>query len=275
MIDLPYNYTLIEGFFLRGIVMGKVYLVGAGPGDPDLLTVKAYKLLQRADVILYDRLVNPEILFIAKPTCELIYVGKEDGKHILEQDKINFLLYEYARSNDIVVRLKGGDPFVFGRGGEEAQFLAERNIPFEIVPGITSAISVPAYAGVPVTHRGVASSFVVVTGHGHKGKFPDINWKALAGIDTIIFLMGVSNRQIIAKNLIEAGRNPSEPVMFVERGTTKEQKTVVSTLKKVAEGKVTVYSPAIFLVGEVVKLRDKTKWFEDMQIDKLIEHHIS
>jgi len=243
--------------------MGKVYLVGAGPGDPDLLTVKAYRLLQKADVILYDRLVNPEILFLAKPSCELIYVGKEDGKHILEQDKINFLLYDYARTNDIVVRLKGGDPFVFGRGGEEAKFLSEKNIPFEIVPGITSAISVPAYAGVPVTHRGVASSFAVVTGHGHKGTFPDINWEALVGIDTLIFLMGVANREKIAQNLIKAGRNPDEPVIFIEKGTTKEQKSVVSTLKDVAEGKTAVYSPAIFLIGEVVKLRKDINWFEN------------
>ena len=242
--------------------MGKVYLVGAGPGDPELLTVKAYKILQKADVILYDRLINPEILFLAKPTCELIYVGKEDGKHILEQEKINFLLYDYAKNNDIVVRLKGGDPFVFGRGGEEAHFLAEKGIPFEVIPGITSAISVPAYAGVPVTHRGIASSFAVITGHGHKGQFPDINWEALAGIDTLVFLMGVANRQKIAENLIKAGRNPDEPVIFIEKGTTKEQKSIVSTLKEVAEGKTTVYSPAIFLIGNVVKLRDKTSWFE-------------
>lgn len=244
--------------------MGKVYLIGAGPGDPELLTVKAYKLLQSADIILYDRLVNSEILFLAKPTCELIYVGKEDGKHIIEQEKINFLLYDYAKSKDIVIRLKGGDPFVFGRGGEEAEFLAKRGIPFEIVPGITSAISVPAYAGVPVTHRGIASSFAVITGHGHKGKFPDIDWKSLVGIDTLIFLMGVANRDKIAKNLIKAGREPNEPVIFIEKGTTKEQKSIVSTLKKVAEGKIKVYSPAIFLIGKVVNLRKNINWFENL-----------
>ncbi len=244
--------------------MGKVYLVGAGPGDPELLTVKAYNLLRKADVILYDRLVNPEILFLAKPTCELIYVGKEDGKHILEQDKINFLLYDYALNNDIVVRLKGGDPFVFGRGGEEATFLSEKGIPFEVVPGITSAISVPAYAGVPVTHRGISSSFAVITGHGHKGQFPDINWEALVGIDTLVFLMGVANRQKIAQNLIKAGRDPEEPVIFIEKGTTKEQKSIVSTLKEVAEGKTTVYSPAIFLVGNVVNLRKNINWYENL-----------
>ena len=244
--------------------MGKVYIVGAGPGDPELLTIKALKVIRKADVILYDRLINPEILFHAKPGCELVYVGKEDGKHILEQEKINFLLYEFAKNNDTVVRLKGGDPFVFGRGGEEAIFLKEKGIPFEIVPGITSAISVPLYAGVPVTQRGVASSFAVVTGHGSKGQFPDINWDALAGIDTVIFLMGVSNRQKIAQNLIKAGKNPDTPVIFIEKGTTNEQKEIESTLKEVAEGKVKVHPPAIFLVGEVVRLRKKINWFEDV-----------
>ncbi|WP_457625278.1 uroporphyrinogen-III C-methyltransferase [Persephonella sp.] len=243
--------------------MGKVYIVGAGPGDPELLTLKALKVIKKADVILYDRLINPEILLHAKPGCELVYVGKEDGKHILEQDKINFLLYEFARNNDVVVRLKGGDPFVFGRGGEEALFLKEKGIPFEIVPGVTSAISVPMYAGVPVTHRGVASSFVIVTGHGSKGQFPDINWKSLAGIDTVIFLMGIANRQKIAENLIKAGRSPETPVIFIEKGTTKEQKEIQSTLGEVAQGKIKVHPPAIFLVGEVVRLREKINWFEE------------
>ncbi|WP_457621198.1 uroporphyrinogen-III C-methyltransferase [Persephonella sp.] len=242
---------------------GKVYIVGAGPGDPELLTVKAYKLIQKADVILYDRLINPEILLMAKPECELVYVGKEDGKHIMEQDKINFLLQDFVKKYKIVLRLKGGDPFVFGRGGEEALFLEEQGIEYEIVPGITSAIAVPAYAGVPVTHRGISSSFAVITGHGHKGQFPDINWKSLAGIGTLIFLMGVSNREKIAQNLIEAGRDPKEPVIFIEKGTTKEQKSIESTLKDVAEGKVTVYPPAIFLIGDVVSLRKKIHWFEN------------
>ncbi|MBK3332030.1 uroporphyrinogen-III C-methyltransferase [Persephonella atlantica] len=243
--------------------MGKVYIVGAGPGDPELLTLKAFRLIKEADVILYDRLINSEILFHAKPGCELVYVGKEDGKHILEQDKINFLLYEFAQKYETVVRLKGGDPFVFGRGGEEAIFLKEKGIPFEVVPGITSAISVPLYAGVPVTHRGVASSFAIVTGHGSKGQFPDINWDALAGIDTVIFLMGVSNRQKIAQNMIDAGKSPDTPVIFIEKGTTKEQKEVQSTLKEVAQGRVNVHPPAIFLIGEVVSLRDKIHWFEE------------
>lgn len=242
--------------------MGKVYIVGAGPGDPELLTLKALKVIQRADVILYDRLINPEILFNAKPGCELVYVGKEDGKHILEQEKINYLLYDFAKRYKNVVRLKGGDPFVFGRGGEEAIFLKEMGIEYEIVPGITSAIAVPMYAGVPVTYRGVASSFAVITGHGSKGQFPDINWEALAGIDTLVFLMGVSNRQKIAENLIKAGKSPDTPVIFVEKGTTREQKEVEATLGEVAENQVKVYPPAVFLIGEVVKLRNKIHWFD-------------
>jgi len=243
--------------------MGKVYIVGAGPGDPELLTLKALKVIKKADVILYDRLINPEILLYAKPECELIYVGKEDGKHILEQDKINFLLYEFAKNNNTVVRLKGGDPFVFGRGGEEALFLKEKGIPYEIIPGITSAISVPLYAGVPITHRGVSSSFVVITGHGSKGQFPNIDWNAISKIDTIIFLMGVSNREKIAKNLINAGKSPETPIIFIEKGTTKEQKEIEATLGEVAEGKVKVYPPAIFLIGDVVNLRNKISWFEE------------
>ncbi|RUM61082.1 MAG: uroporphyrinogen-III C-methyltransferase [Persephonella sp.] len=243
--------------------MGKVYIVGAGPGDPELLTLKALKVIKKADVILYDRLINPEILLYAKPECELIYVGKEDGKHILEQDKINFLLYEFAKNNDIVVRLKGGDPFVFGRGGEEAIFLKEKGIPYEIIPGITSAISVPLYGGVPITHRGISSSFVVITGHGSKGQFPNIDWNAISKIDTIIFLMGVSNREKIAKNLINVGKSPETPIIFIEKGTTKEQKEIEATLGEVAEGKIKVYPPAIFLIGDVVKLRNKISWFEE------------
>lgn len=145
--------------------MGKVYLVGAGPGDIELLTLKAYRLISSADVILYDRLVNPEVLLLTRPDCELVYVGKEDGKHTIEQEKINELLLQYAHTREIVVRLKGGDPFVFGRGGEEALFLAQHGIDFEIVPGISSAIAVPAYAGIPLTFRGISSSFAVITGH--------------------------------------------------------------------------------------------------------------
>ena len=245
--------------------MGKVYIVGAGPGDPELLTIKALKVLKKADVVLYDRLVNKDILDNVKPDCKLVYVGKADGKHILEQDKINSLLYQFANEFEVVVRLKGGDPFVFGRGGEEAIFLKEHGIQYEVIPGITSAIAVPIYAGVPITQRGLASSFVVLTGHGSKGVLPNIDWTALKGIDTIIFLMGVSNRVKIAQNLIKAGKSPKTPVIFIEKGTTKYQREVEATLKDVADGLIDVSPPAIFLIGEVVKIREKVKWLDNIQ----------
>lgn len=198
--------------------MGKVYLVGAGPGDIELLTLKAYRLISSADVILYDRLVNPEVLLLTRPDCELVYVGKEDRKHTIGQEKINELLLQYAHTREIVVRLKGGDPFVFGRGGEEALFLAQHGIDFEIVPGISSAIAVPAYAGIPLTFRGISSSFAVITGHEDpKKKNSSIDWESLKGINTLVFLMAVSNRQEIARRLIEVGREPDEPTAFVER----------------------------------------------------------
>jgi uroporphyrin-III C-methyltransferase len=243
-------------------MIGKVYIVGAGPGDPDLLTIKAVKAIKKADVILYDRLINPEILSYAKKNCEMIYVGKADGKHTMEQDKINALLYFYSKKYPNVVRLKGGDPFVFGRGGEEAIYLAERDVPFEIIPGITSSISAPAYSGIPVTHRGVAASFAVITGHEAPNKKKSVDWESLKGIDTLIFLMGVTNRQEIAKKLIEIGRNPEEPVAFIEKGTTEEHKVIESTLKEVAKNPPEVTPPAVFVIGEVVKLRNKIKWFE-------------
>ncbi len=237
--------------------MGKVYLVGAGPGDIELLTLKAYRLIRSADVILYDRLVNPEVLLLARPDCELMYVGKEDGKHTIEQEKINELLLQYAHTREIVVRLKGGDPFVFGRGGEEALFLAQHGIDFEIVPGISSAIAVPAYAGIPLTFRGISSSFAVITGHEDpKKKNSSIDWESLKGINTLVFLMAVSNRQEIARRLIEVGREPDEPTAFVERGTTSEQRVVVTNLGELSENPPEVKPPAVMVVGKVVGLRD-------------------
>lgn len=235
--------------------MGKVYLVGAGPGDVELLTLKALRLIKSADVILYDRLVNPEILLFAKPDCELVYVGKEDGKHTLEQERINTLLLEYATKREVVVRLKGGDPFVFGRGGEEALFLATHGIEFEVVPGVSSAIAVPAYAGIPLTFRGLSSSFAVITGHEDpKKKSSSINWESLKGIDTLVFLMAVSNRQAIAKKLIEVGREPKEPVAFIESGTTPDQKLQITTLEGVAYNPPDIKPPAVMIVGHVVGL---------------------
>ena len=244
--------------------MGKVYLVGAGPGDPELLTLKAVKVISEADVILYDRLVSEEVLNYAKPDCKLVYVGKEDGKHTLPQEEINKLLVYYAGVYEKVIRLKGGDPFVFGRGGEEALYLKEHGVPYEIVPGVSSIYAVPAYAGIPLTFRGVASSFAVVTGHECTGKEKRIDWRSFKGIDTLVVLMGVRNRQRIARELLEAGRSPEEPVAFVERGTTSEQRVVLSTLKEVASSPPEVKPPAVMVVGEVVRL--------SMDIGELLEN---
>ena len=238
-----------------------VYLVGAGAGDFGLLTLKAAEILKSADVVIYDRLADDEILNLC-PNAKKIYVGKSAGAHTLKQDEINQLLVDEARKNKIVVRLKGGDPFVFGRGGEEAIFLRENDLPFEIVPGVTSAIAVPAYAGIPVTHRGIAASFAVVTGHEDPTKeISSINWKNLAtAVDTLIFLMGVANISKIVAKLIEHGRNPETPAAFIRWGTKSTQKVFVTTLKDAPNAKI--QPPAIFLVGEVVNLREQLKWFD-------------
>ncbi len=230
--------------------MGKVYLVGGGPGDPELLTLKAYKLLQTADVILYDALVNADILNLSKPDCLKIYVGKREGRHALPQEEINHLLYKFASVYDKIVRLKGGDPFVFGRGGEELAFLTERGVEVEVVPGISSALAAPASAFIPITHREVASSFVVITGHSNR----QINWADFAKVDTIVVLMGVKNRQKIAQELIGAGRDPSEPVAFIERATTPEQREVFTTLRELSQNPPDVNTPAVMVIGNVVKL---------------------
>ncbi len=241
--------------------MGKVYIVGAGPGDPELLTLKALKVLRLADVVLYDRLVNEEILDFVNERAKLVYVGKEDGKHTIPQEEINRLLVYYAQLYENVVRLKGGDPFIFGRGGEEAEFLSKFGISFEIVPGVSSFYAVPEYFGIPLTHREISSSFAVVTGHEAAGKQKKIDWKAFKDIETLVILMGVKNRQKIAKELIKAGRKEEEPVAFIEKGTTKEQRIVISTLKEVAENPPEVKPPAVFVVGEVVKLHNILKDF--------------
>ena len=243
------------------MIMGKVYIAGAGPGDPELLTCKARRILNAADVVLYDRLVSSEILQCANPKALLIYVGKECGGHSLPQEKINELLIYYAEKYEIIVRLKGGDPFLFGRGGEEAMALAERGLPFEIIPGVTSALAVPAYAGIPVTHRGLTSHCTIITGHlSHKSP-ESIPWEKLNHKGTLIFLMGVKFRQKIAQKLIEGGRPPSEPVAFIHRGTTSQQKLVLSTLEKVAQAPPDVKPPAIFIIGSVVELSNQLQWF--------------
>ena len=245
---------------------GTVFLVGAGPGDPRLLTVGAMECMKRAEVVVYDHLADESILSYAPADAELIYVGKQSCKHTMRQEDINVLLADKAAEGKTVVRLKGGDPFVFGRGGEEALLLLERGIPFEILPGVTSAVSVPAYAGIPVTHRGVAVSFAVVTGHEDPTKaHSNIRWEHLAtGVDTLVFLMGVANIPVITKKLIEHGRPADTPAAFIRWGTHPEQETYVTTVGEAAETVVRagIRPPAIFIVGDVVKLRDKLRWVD-------------
>ena len=243
--------------------MGKVYLTGAGPGDMELLTLKALRVIKEADVIIYDRLANPEILEEAKDGCEFVYVGKEDGRHIMPQDDINETIYQNALKYENVVRLKGGDPFVFGRGGEEGAYLHERGVKFEIIPGITSSVSVPAYAGIPVTHRGVAVSFRVVTGHESPNKKESqIPWENYKTDDTIVFLMGLHNLPKISKKLMEVGKSADYPCAVISRGTTKDQQVVVGTLENIVEKCKDLPTPALIVVGKVVELREQLKWFE-------------
>jgi len=244
--------------------MGKVYLTGAGPGDIELLTVKALRLVREADVVIYDRLANPDILKEAKDGCEFVYVGKEDSHHTLPQEEINEVIYQNALKYESVVRLKGGDPFVFGRGGEEGIYLKDRGIKFEFIPGITSAIAVPEYAGIPVTHRGITVSFRVVTGHESKDKnHSQIPWENYKTDDTIIFLMGLHRLKTITKKLIGIGKSPDYPVAVISRGTTKDEKTVVGTLDTIADLAKGLPTPALIIVGEVVKLREQLNWFEE------------
>ena len=243
--------------------MGKVYLTGAGPGDIDLLTVKALRAVEQADVVIYDRLANPDILLQTKEGCEFIYVGKEDSHHTLPQEEINEVIYQSALKYKNVVRLKGGDPLVFGRGGEEAIYLRERGIEFEFIPGITSAIAVPEYAGIPVTHRGITVSFRVVTGHESKNKdHSQIPWENYRSDDTIIFLMGLHRLKYICSKLIDIGKPGDYPVAVISRGTTPEEKTVVGTLETIYEKAKDLPTPALIVVGEVVRLREQLSWFE-------------
>jgi len=244
---------------------GKVYIIGAGPGDPGLMTVKGVKCLQEADVVIYDHLINPGILNLAPANVRLVYAGKEGGKHTLSQDEINARLVAEARQGHVVARLKGGDPFIFGRGGEEAEELIRAGIPFEIVPGVTSAISVPAYAGIPLTHRRYTATLAFVTGHEDPLKEQsEIDWKALAGIGTLVFLMGVRNLSRIAASLIAQGKKPETPTALIRWGTTADQETLVGTLENIADlAEAAGFAPpAILVVGEVVGLREELNWFE-------------
>lgn len=246
--------------------MSKVYLVGSGPGDPGLFTIKGLELVRNAEVLVYDRLAHPSIVAEAKPDAEKIYVGKASSNHTMKQEDINALLVEKGRECKMVVRLKGGDPFVFGRGGEEAEALLEAGIPFEVVPGITSAIAVPAYAGIPVTHRGLCCTLGIITGHEDPTKTKSsIKWdKISTGIDTLVFLMGVENLPNIVSELVANGRDTSTPVALVRWGTREEQETLVGTLEDIVEKVQSTgfKSPAVTVIGDVVNLRDKLRWFD-------------
>ncbi len=245
---------------------GKVYLVGAGPGDPGLLTIKARDLLELADCVVYDALVNPEILRFARPNAELIGVGKRCGQLSWSQREINSLLVEKAHKHSVVVRLKGGDPFVFGRGGEEALALADAQIDWEIVPGVTAGSAVAAYAGIPVTHRGLSSSVTFVTGHEDLAKTESaLRWQHLAkGVDTLVLFMGLSKLGEIAEQLVANGRAETTPVAVIGSGTLAKQQTVVGTLETIAEltKREPIKAPALIVIGEVVRLREQLQWFE-------------
>lgn len=245
---------------------GYVYLVGAGPGDPKLITIKGSECIAKAEVLVYDRLASRRLLTLARPECELIYVGKSPDRHTLRQEEINQLLVDKGLEGKIVTRLKGGDPFVFGRGGEEAEALLDAGIQFEVVPGITSAIAVPAYAGIPVTHRDLTTSFAVITGHEDPTKNETtIHWDHLAqSHGTLVFLMGMQNLPMISQKLMENGKKPTTPVGIIQWGTRPEQRTLVGQLDTIAtEVKEQGFTnPSIIIVGDVVTLREKLQWFE-------------
>jgi len=246
---------------------GKVYLVGAGPGDPGLITVKGLECISMADVIIYDYLASPFLLKHASNNAEVIYVGKKGGDHTLSQEKINTLIVEKAKAGAMVTRLKGGDPFIFGRGGEEIQVLIENKIEFEIVPGVTSAIAAPAYAGIPLTHRKFTSTLAFITGHEDPDKTEsNIDWASISkGIGTLVFLMGIKNLPNITQKLIKNGRPPKTPVAIVRWGTTSRQVTVTGTLDTIVHqaDEAGMKAPAIIIVGDVVSLRQTMKWFEN------------
>jgi uroporphyrinogen III methyltransferase/synthase len=245
---------------------GKVYLVGAGPGDIGLLTVKGMKCLQKAEVVVYDFHLNAQVLNYISDDAEFIYAGKRGGHHAMTQDEINKVLVEKAGEGKIVCRLKGGDPFVFGRGGEEAEVLVKKGIEFEVVPGVSSAIAAPAYAGIPLTHRLYSSSFAVIPGYEDATKEESaIDWAKLAtGVGTLVVLMAVKNLDVLVEKLIRNGRSPETPVAVVRWGTRPDQKTIVSTLREIVsevKGKE-IKPPAVVIIGDVVRLRDTLKWYE-------------
>ncbi len=245
---------------------GKVYLVGAGPGDLGLLTLRGLELLKKADVVIYDRLVSKSILKTIPARTRKIFVGKSSGKHHFPQESINRLMIGEASKGNSVVRLKGGDPFIFGRGGEEAQALYKTSIPFEFVPGVSSASAVPAYAGIPLTHRDYSSSVAIVTGHeGHGKEGMPVDWEMLAkSVDTLVILMGVSSLPSIIGDIIRGGRRKDTPVAIIENGMTRSQRVTVGTLRDIVAKarKDKAKPPAVVVIGEVVKLRRELAWLK-------------
>lgn len=249
--------------------MGKVYLIGAGPGDPELITVKGQRVLERADCIVYDRLANPRLLAFAKPQCEMVYVGKAASHHTMKQEEINALLVRCAKKYETVVRLKGGDVYVFGRGGEEGLYLYEHGVAFEVVPGISSSIAGLAYAGIPITHRGVSHGFRVVTAHDKNDKLTDLDFASMVrSNETLVFLMGLSKAGEISEKLLEAGMSPQMPTAVISHATLPTQQTVQTTLGEL-ETSLQVHplsSPALIVVGAAVNLREKLNFFEKLPL---------
>ena len=252
---------------VRDFPIGKVFLVGTGPGEPDLLTVKALRLMRQADVVLYDNLVTPQIMELVRPGAEKIYVGKRRANHAMRQEAISALLVEQARRGRRVLRLKAGDPFVFGRGGEEIETLAREGVPFEVVPGITAALGVAAYAGIPLTHRDYAQSCVLVTGNTKDGRL-DLDWEALARPrQTVVIYMGFQNLAELCARLVEHGLAEGTPAAIVQQATTGQQRVVTGDLASLPAlaAEAELQPPTLIIVGEVVRLREKLSWFESLQ----------
>ncbi|MEG0641881.1 MAG: uroporphyrinogen-III C-methyltransferase, partial [Clostridium sp.] len=248
---------------------GQVWLVGAGPGDAGLLTLKGLDVINKADVVVYDKLVGHGVMSLIPKTCELIYVGKSSGNHLVPQEEINQIILDNALKGKNVVRLKGGDPFLFGRGAEEIELLYENNVEFEVVPGITSAISAPAYGGIPITHRDFASSVHIITGHFRDNSNSEIDFKSLVKVKgTLVFLMGISSLNIISSGLINGGMNEDMPCAIIQSGTTSKQRKVVSTIKNIEADarKKSIKSPGVIVVGEVCTLSEKFSWYENLSL---------
>jgi len=249
--------------FSNSMNIGKVYLVGAGPGDPDLITIRGLKILQKADVVVYDRLANPDLLMETPAHTKHIFVGKTAGKPSIKQDQINKILVDMTLTNETVVRLKGGDPLIFGRGGEELLVLASHNIPYEVIPGISSAVAAPAYAGIPLTHREFSSSFTVITGHTVSDNNFPVDWKSLSKCETLIILMGFRKLPVITKKLIHAGKPISTPVAIIEKATYKNQKVIYGSLLSIDHKARKLATPATIIIGEIAKLGHRLAWFQN------------